>query len=103
MSKRLFLVLSTLVMLVLPEASARAGVRFSLGIRLPIFVPCCGVRAYVGPSPVYVAPAPVYVVPAPAPVYLQQAPPLVYQAPTSQPPPVYQQAVPQAAPAAAGR
>jgi hypothetical protein len=103
MSKRLFLILSTLVVLVWPGVPARAGVRISLGLRFPIFVPCCGVRAYVGPRPVYVAPAPVYVVPAPAPVYVQQAPPAVLQTPVAAPAPVYQQAVPQAAPAAASR
>jgi len=100
MSKRLCLILSALVMLA-SWAEAQGGVRIRLGIGLPLFRPCFGVRAYVAPPPVFLAPPPVYVVPAQAPVYVQQAP-AIYQPPPPRaiyPPPASLPAVPQPAPA----
>ncbi|HXP60392.1 MAG TPA: hypothetical protein VN829_07875 [Dongiaceae bacterium] len=79
-----------IVVLLLGAATAsHAGVRFNIGIGLPL--PAVGVvigqapRVYVAPAPAcYPAPAPVYAVPpacytAPAPVYI--APPSVVVAP----------------------
>jgi hypothetical protein len=83
-------VLAALAVLMLPLASAQAGVRIGIGIGLPIYRPYYrpyyyrpAVGVYLAPAPVYVAP-PVYVVPAPAPVYVQPAP-----VPVSPPPAVY--------------
>jgi hypothetical protein len=68
------LMLTALIGLTLAATGAQAGVRLSIGIGIPLFVP-------PPPRPVYVASAPVYVVPAPAPVYVQPAPRPVYVQP----------------------
>jgi hypothetical protein len=77
--RRLFL-LAAALLLAGPWATAQAGVRFGLGINIPLCFPCCAPRpVYVAPPPpVYVVPQPVYVVPAAPAVYAQPAP--VYQA-----------------------
>ena len=67
------MMLAALIGLTLSATYAQAGVRLSIGIGIPLFVPIAP-----APRPVYVAPAPVYVVPAPAPVYVQPAPRPVY-------------------------
>jgi hypothetical protein len=70
------LVLPALAILVIPLASAQAGVRIGVGVGVP-YRPYCRpyyrpyyrpfVGVYVGPPSVYVAPPPVYVQPASAP------------------------------------
>ena len=65
--------MAAVLALTLSATYAQAGVRFNIGISLPIFAP--------PPRPVYVVPRPVYVVPAPAPVYVQPAPVYVQPAP----------------------
>src|SRR5947207_3265105 len=66
------LLLST-VLLGVASAAHAGGVRFNIGVGIPL----PGV-AVASPAPVYAAPAPVYA--APAPVYAAPAP--VYAAPT---------------------
>jgi hypothetical protein len=79
------MMLAALIGLTLSATYAQAGVRLSIGIGIPLFVPIAP-----PPRPVYVAP--VYVVPAPAPVYVQPAPRPVYVQPS--PAPVYVQPAP---------
>jgi hypothetical protein len=81
------MIIAALIGITLPATYAQAGVRLSIGIGIPLFVPVAP-----PPRPVYVAPAPVYVVPAPAPVYVQPAPRPVYVQPS--PAPVYVQPAP---------
>jgi hypothetical protein len=76
-----------LVGLAMSATYAEAGVRISIGIGIPLFVPIGPPPRPVYVAPVYVAPAPVY---APAPIYVQPAPRPVYV----QPAPVYGQPAP---------
>jgi hypothetical protein len=91
MLRKLFLTASTV--LLLPFASAHAGVSFSFGFTRPPCRPCLlpfgrpYVSLYVGPSSC-VAPPPVYAQPATPPVYVQPSalppdvpPPVIYPAP----------------------
>lgn len=79
------LILAVLVGLTLSAATAEAGIRFNIGIGLPIFAPCYPRPVYVAPAPVYVVPASVYVQPAPTPAYAQPAAAPIYAQPAATP------------------
>jgi hypothetical protein len=81
--KKIILAVAVMGLVAFGATTAHAGVRFSIGLPLPVVA----VRAPVvvaAPAPVYVAPAPVVV----APPVVYAAPPVVYAAPRVYCPPV---------------
>jgi hypothetical protein len=82
MSARIKFALGALLVLLLPWASAQAGVFIGVGFPGPCYHrhyyhPYYGPRVFIAAPPVYIGAPPVYVAPAPAPVYVQPAPTVI--------------------------